>query len=335
MTRTEQRAWRLPFALLYGALAAFFAVYAIEYLRRFPIGLLAKASLYACLMLHLLLALAPGFTALRSILRQRVRGFHGAICSSALFLLPYLIYSAGTGDFRWPAFAKLCGLCAVPFLLIAAFPVPRPGHLNWVDIVTWLWLLLPVVFGQIGGIWSVPENLDFMVRIFLLGVGTWAFLVLRPLEGSGYEFRWSAALARDALVGFAGFSAIGLPLGFGLGFIAWNPRFRGAADFFFDYATIFFFIAILEEFFFRGVLQNLLEGSLRSRYLAQAVAAAIFGLSHIRHAPVPNWRYVLLASVAGWFYGSAYRNHRSIIASAFVHALVDTVWRTWLTVPKH
>src|SRR5262249_9681010 len=27
------------------------------------------------------------------------------------------------------------------------------------------------------------------------------------------------------------------------------------------------------------------------------------GLSHIQHAPVPNWRYVAMASVAGWFYG--------------------------------
>ena len=48
-------------------------------------------------------------------------------------------------------------------------------------------------------------------------------------------------------------------------------------------------------------------------------------------SPFPNWRYVALASVAGWFYGSAYRNSGSLMASSLVHATVDTVWRTWLS----
>jgi len=316
-------------------LAVFFALYAAEYLRRFPIAVLAKASLYVCLMLYLLLALAPGFPVPRSILRERLRGIRGAACSTLLFLFPYLIYCTGTGDFRWPAFGKLLALCFAPFLLFGTVPPRRTERLHWVDVAVLLWLLLPVVFGWIGGIWGVPENLDFMVRIFLLGVGAWSFLVLRGLEGSGYDFRWDAATVRDSLVGLAGFTVIALPLGFALGFIAWNPRFRGAGDLLLDYATIFLFIAIFEEFFFRGVLQNLIERSLQSRYMAQGVAAVIFGLSHIRHAPVPNWRYVLLASVAGWFYGGAYRNHQNLMASASLHALVDTVWRTWLTSPKH
>jgi len=38
----------------------------------------------------------------------------------------------------------------------------------------------------------------------------------------------------------------------------------GARAFAFDYLTIFLFIAMAEELFFRGLLQNLLEGSLRS-----------------------------------------------------------------------
>jgi membrane protease YdiL (CAAX protease family) len=61
------------------------------------------------------------------------------------------------------------------------------------------------------------------------------------------------------------------------------------------------------------------------------VASCVFGLFHIRHAPFPNWRYVVLASVAGWFYGSAYRRSGTIFGSALVHAMVDTVWRTFFT----
>jgi hypothetical protein len=36
-----------------------------------------------------------------------------------------------------------------------------------------------------------------------------------------------------------------------------------------------------------------------------------------------------MATVAGWFYGSAFRNHRSWLTSSALHALVDTAWRTW------
>lgn len=333
MNRTDQRPWWVQFAFLYAALGCFFGWYAPIYFRRYQVGGARSAAIYACLMMLLALSLAPGFPPLRSLLRERVNGLQGAAYGLLFFLVPYLIYCAGTGDFRWPALAKLFGLSALPFALFAAFRARSPGRMNWQDVVVLLWLILPVLFGKIAGIWNAPVNLDFMARLFLLGVGSWSFLIWRRVEGSGYEFRCSLANVWDLGVSFAGFAAISLPLGIGLGFIAWNPQWRGARALLFDYATIFLFVALLEELFFRGILQNLLEGSLHSRYAAQAVAAVIFGLSHIRHAAFPNWRYVTLATVAGWFYGSAYRPHRSLMASAATHALVDTLWRTWFTLP--
>jgi membrane protease YdiL (CAAX protease family) len=39
-----------------------------------------------------------------------------------------------------------------------------------------------------------------------------------------------------------------------------------------------------------------------------------------------NWRYVLLAAIAGVFYGRAWRTDRRIAASSITHATVDTVW---------
>jgi membrane protease YdiL (CAAX protease family) len=40
----------------------------------------------------------------------------------------------------------------------------------------------------------------------------------------------------------------------------------------------------------------------------------------------PNWRYVILATIAGLFYGWTWRKTGSIFASAIVHALVDALW---------
>jgi len=332
----------------FAALALFFGWYATVQIRRYPVGAPQAASIYTCFLLLTALYLAPGFAVSRSWLARRLRGTRGAAASVVVFLLPYLIYGAGTGDFRWTAFAKLAALAALPLALFAVAPVTDPRRLNWQDALALIWLFLPILFHLISGIWNVPVNLDFMARLFLVGVGAWSFLIQRgmartgpagsvvrasPMDDAGYDFSVSPAIVRDALVSFAGFTLIALPLGFALRFLAWNPKYRGMGDLLSSYLTIFLFIAIAEELFFRGLLQNLLEGSLGSRHPAQAIASVLFGLSHIQHAPFPNWRYVALATVAGWFYGWAYRKHRSLMASAGTHALVDTLWRTWFTLP--
>jgi len=55
-------------------------------------------------------------------------------------------------------------------------------------------------------------------------------------------------------------------------------------------------------------------------------ASVLFGFSHITNSAFPNWRYVILASIAGLFYGWTWRRTNAIFASAFVHAGVDTTW---------
>ncbi|MFY9727649.1 MAG: type II CAAX endopeptidase family protein [Bryobacteraceae bacterium] len=324
------RQW-LRFALLFAALALFFAWYEILEFPRYPIGVLPAVAIYICLLLLLILCLAPGFDVSRQWLSQRVRGPWGASVGVAVFLVPYFIYCAGTGDFRWWACARLFAFAVLPFGLFAAAPVRHADRMNWQDALVLLWILTPVLFGRIGGIWNIPVNLDFMSRLFLTAVGSWSFLVIRGLSNSGYNFQFSRVILRDALVSLGCFTVIAIPLGFVLHFISWNWHWRGARAFAFDYLTLFLFVAIAEELFFRGLLQNLLEGSFQSCQWAQACASLLFGLSHFRHAPYPNWRYVILASIAGWFYGWAYRKHRSLMASATTHALVDTIWRTWLT----
>jgi membrane protease YdiL (CAAX protease family) len=59
------------------------------------------------------------------------------------------------------------------------------------------------------------------------------------------------------------------------------------------------------------------------------LASVIFGLSHF-NKPLPfNWRYVILASIAGVFYGRAWGDRRRIFASAITHTAVDVVWSLW------
>ena len=89
------------------------------------------------------------------------------------------------------------------------------------------------------------------------------------------------------------------------------------------------FIAVLEELFFRAWVQNLLERRL-GRKSALVIASILFGLSHFNKRSAQfNWRYVLLATVAGIFYGRAWRSERRVAASAITHTCVDWLWSWW------
>ena len=318
-------------AIAFGGFALFFGISAAIQLERYPLPLSAAAGIYGCLLLLLGLWLLPAFPGLREKAAGNLKGMRGAAAGLALFAAPYLVYAAGTGDFSPWALTRLAAIAAGPYLIFAVFPVRSPRKLCWQDALALAWLAIPVFARWLGGLWTVPLNLDFMARLYFVSVGAWAYLVFRGIEGAGYEARISLPIVRAALLNLGLITAIVVPLGFAIEFIGWNPHWRGPWQFFFSAVTLFVFIAVPEELFFRGLLQNLLEGNWGSRYGAQVVASVAFGFTHILHG-FPNWSYVLLASIAGWFYGSAWRAERSLAASAITHALVDTLWRTWFDI---
>ena len=180
-------------------------------------------------------------------------------------------------------------------------------------------------------IWPAPVYLDVMARLFTVSLAAFAVLSLRPLADVGYEWRLELGDWVEGAKQLVFFSAIGLPLGLAMHFIAWHPRREGIGGVASSFVGIFLFIAVIEELLFRGMLQNLLEKSMANPYVARGMASAIFGISHIHHG-FPNWRYVIMAAIAGWFYGTAWHNRRGVMASSITHAAVDTLWRHFLVV---
>lgn len=316
------------FVLVLSVLALIFGAIARAYVRQYSVRLAAAAGIYCCFLLLLAWVLAPGLHASRKTVQHWSRTPYVFLI---LWLAPYLLYCAGTGDFRSVALARLVIVSGFVVLIYRIFPVCDSNGFRWQDGVMGVWLILVVLSHALAGIWNVPRNLDFMGRLFLIAVASWSWLFLRRLPGLGYEFAISSKILRAAALNFIYFAAIAIPVSLALRFTAWNPRWPGVAAFCANFLEILLFIALLEELFFRGFLQNLLSRTFDSWKWAQLTAACLFGLFHILHAPFPNWRYVILASVAGWFYGSAYRSSGTIMASALLHAAVDTIWRTWLT----
>jgi uncharacterized protein len=251
------------------------------------------------------------------------------IAAPAFLCTPYLLVAISMGVFRWGWLALYALLpVAVAGLLWQAKNADPEQRGNWRDFLVLAVLGLAVDLRWFEPAW--PPHMAVFNKMLLLDAGIYGFLALRQLDGVGFNLRlrW-----RDAGIGLrelAFYTPIAVVLGLSLGFLHFHPvwpRLAQAAE---ALIFTFFFIAVPEELFFRGWLQNLLERRL-GRHPALFATAALFGLSHFnKRAAHFNWRYVLLAAIAGLFYGRAWRQERRVGAAAITHACVDTLWSLWL-----
>lgn len=251
------------------------------------------------------------------------------IVAPALLCIPYLLTAEAFGIFHWPWLAVYAILpVAIAFLLDQARTEDPDRRGNWRDFLVLLLLGLAVDLRWLEPAW--PRGLAALGKLLLLDAGIFGFLVVRRLDGVGFDLRFTRKDVLRGLGEYLLFALIAVPLGLWLGFLhfhaVWPSPLRAIEAFVFT----FFFIAIPEELFFRGWLQNLLERHM-GRTLALLLTAAIFGLAHWNKRAIHfNWRYVLMAAIAGLFYGRAWRAQRRVGASALTHTCVDTTWSLWL-----
>jgi len=258
---------------------------------------------------------------------QMARGWlgeHGSALAALVPLFAVLVYSISVaGNLKWTLAAAAYAI--VPVLLLAT-SAGKPAGI-WQDYVAVAMIWLPVEFRWMYRLFPFPPSLTHILTIlFALSTGVAAFVMLRRLDGVGYAFDWGRGFSWNVLFNLCAFGVIAVPLGMKMGFLTYEPSVTRVHSLPVSALGIFFFTAWPEEFLFRGVLQNLLSRTFRSRWAGLAAASIVFGLSHIVHAPFPNWKYVILATIAGFFYGRAWMKTGSLFPSTVVHALVDISW---------
>ena len=290
--------------------------------------LVTPANLAAAL-LTLIPYLAVAFFPSAAAARVRALPMWAQLASPAALCIPYLLVACGAGIFHWGWLAVYAALpVAVAFLLWQAARVDTAQRGNWRDFLILAALGLAVDLRWFEGAW--PPHLAIFNKILLLDAGIYGFVLIRQLDGTGFDLRLRL---RDVAVGLreaAFYTPIALVLGLWLGFLHAHSEWRGFVLMILAWVFTFFFIAVPEELFFRGWLQNLLEKRI-GRYGALFLTACLFGLAHFNKRTTGfNWRYVILAALAGIFYGRAWRQERRVCASAVTHATVDTIWSLWL-----
>ena len=260
----------------------------------------------------------------RSIRRSIVRALIPGIFSGAVYLLLAV-------PLRATAPEQLLMYCALPAALAGMFEALPPGEkLSWQDLCVLAGLALPIEYSGL----RAPRGTDLggLPKLLLTDIALYLYVIQRHLPGIGMDLRVRVRDLFTGLRAWATFAPIGIGLGLALGFLRWHARLPGAGPFCALMLVSFLFVAVPEEVFFRGLLQNLLLTRLPRRP-ALALASVLFGLAHYVHGPVFNWRYVILAAIAGGFYGRAWLRDRRVSASAIAHALVDVVWVTWFLNP--
>ena len=250
------------------------------------------------------------------------------ILVAVVFVLPYVLVAASQHSFYWPWFVLYAALTPImTWLLGQAATVDPEQRGNWRDALILLTLGLAVDLRWFDRAW--PRGLEALGKILLVDAGLYGFLAIRGLSGTGFDFRLKGSDWKTGLRELLFFAPLVMVLGLVLGFIQPHANLPSWGDAVLSWVGIFFFIAAPEELFFRAWVQNLLERRC-GRRPALLIASVLFGLSHFNKRSVHfNWRYVLLATIAGIFYGRAWREQRRVPASMITHTFVDWLWSWW------
>jgi len=257
--------------------------------------------------------------------RQRIFVLAAPVILTATFAAA--AWNAHAGSLRLTLLVLVYTL--VPTLLVA-WPGGRPGEARWSDMAGILALWLPLEFAA--GASLVPKAAQGYLHAVAYGVSIvlalWLFLIVRGLKGIKYNLPRSAKDLLNPVVGFVLLAPVLAVIGLLTGFLSpvhtphvalWKVGLR--------YLVIFCATALPEEILFRGLIQNWMMQRFGATNRTLFAAGFIFGCSHLNNGPLPspNWRYMILATLAGVVFGRVFQKSTSILSSASLHAAVDTV----------
>jgi uncharacterized protein len=311
--------WALPLFWLACATAGY--VYALQ--RGIPSSVVLAAL--PAFLLEATLFLALGVETWRKRL-EKLRPVGVAPLLVLAAIAPYCAASLAFGSFRWQALAGIALLAGLVSFWYVVLP-QKPAA----DLLL-LALMAAVVLARVfPSLYVRPDPrlpLEALGMAMWIRTGAFALLSVRRVQGVGFGFWPSLSEWKIGAVFFLLLLPVASALAWWIGFAKFHPPetswIRIPVIVVINFFGTLWVLALGEEFFFRGLLQQWMVGWLRSEWAGLIATSVLFGAVHLPRGGFPNWRFALLAAVAGVFYGLAFRQARSIRASMVTHALTVT-----------
>ncbi len=324
----DARAYRTTLLTIWALLLAFAAIYSIQ--QNIPARIVVP--FVAAALVEIAFYLAPGFAATRTAIESVEPPAFRALVIEATALIPYLIYSLGTGTFHWRSLTML----AVITSAAAVWYVLNTEQHLYADLL-FLALFAAVVLLKVFP--RIYVELASKAPAAILGQLMWirlcilAVLSIRTMGGIGFGFLPTRKDWRIGIQQFLLFGPVAVVIGMAIGFarphLAFTVWWKGVLLVIGTFAGFLWVVGLMEEFFVRGMLQQLLTRRFKSTVAGLILASVIFGLAHLPFRQFPNWRFAIMAGIAGVFYGLAYIRAGSVRAAMVTHALVVTTWRVF------
>ena len=313
---------------LWVSMAAFAWLYAAqEHIPRF-----VAVAFVAAAVGEIALYLVPGFRSTLAAFDRIEPAAWRAFILTLSALPPYLIYSGLTGTFHW---RKLVLLALFATASSAWFVVlnRRTAALDILYLVLVAAVVLAKPFQSIYIELHPRAPAAVLGQLMWIRVGVLSVRSIRKLGGIGFGLLPSGKEWKIGFQNFLAFMPVGILIGVWLRFmqarVPAGPWWKTAVIAAGTFCGILWVVALSEEFFFRGVLQQTLAKAAGNRWVGLVLASCAFGLVHLPFRSFPNWRFAILAAVAGVAYGLAYIRANSVRAAMVTHALVVTSWRVF------
>lgn len=295
-------------------------------------GGFASIGVIVSFMLLMIPYFGLGFDQVVESLRAlgRTRRVRPLLMGLLLIVPGMVVLISSGGSMSMKNLAILLLYVSLPILMLSGWGQsgPRP---SLIDLLALMLLWLPVEMQLFEKFWNVPAgNPSYVLaKTLAMELALFCFLVVRRLEGVGYRFRIAFEDVTVGMIALIVFLVIAIPTALATGFVTFDPHWSGLGTWILTSLGIFFFIALPEEVLFRGLIFNMLQRMIKfgGPYTALVISSFIFGLAHLNNPPA-DWRYVLLATLAGICYGWAYLRTGSLLAPSYAHALVDIISRS-------
>jgi CAAX protease family protein len=269
-------------------------------------------------------------------IRQRIERLAPWTVATALFLaalLPYSAASIALGTFNWRTLLDVAYLAF--FASFAYVFLPKAAFWDLLYLLIMASVMLIHLFPKLY-VSPIPKlPIAVLGQVMWIRTGVFAMLAIRKVPGVGFGLWPDRRQWKVGALYYLAFLAIAVGIAWWIGFATprW-PAYGWAKTSLLVVGTFFgilWVVALGEEFFFRGLLQQWMGKWLGNEIVGLLVTSLLFGAAHLWFRAFPNWRFAIMAAIAGVFYGMAFRQTKSIRTSMVTHALVVTTWRVFFS----